>query len=197
MIGRRKILTCCTRTRLLELARRFEITGMSAWSKGDIVDVLVSERRQIPTDELLQKLSREELKAICVEASLDGSGRHRQALIDRILGTKKNNRRQKKSRRKPAMRDLEKARRKAKPDWRNDPNARPDTIGRLERVLELLPVYGFIEAACRRARCSKETFYDFKARYRDFAAEAPDTRIRSGEAGANLRQPNERWPAPE
>ena len=56
--------------------------------------------------------------------------------------------------------------------WRADPRTRPDTIARLEKVLELLAVHAFVEAACRQAGCSKKTFYQFKERYQDFAEEA-------------------------
>ena len=56
--------------------------------------------------------------------------------------------------------------------WRDDPKARPDTIARLEHALDLLAVHGFIESACRQARCSKGTFYDFRKRYEDFAVDA-------------------------
>ncbi len=55
--------------------------------------------------------------------------------------------------------------------WREDGHVRPDTIGRLERVVELLAVHGAIEAACERAHCSKATFYEFKERHPDFAEE--------------------------
>jgi len=56
--------------------------------------------------------------------------------------------------------------------WRDDPQARPDTIARLEKVIELLAVHGYVETACRQAKCSKETYYDFRSRHADFAEEA-------------------------
>ena len=36
--------------------------------------------------------------------------------------------------------------------WREDASTRPDTIARLEKVLEILAVHGVVETACRQAR---------------------------------------------
>ena len=64
-------------------------------------------------------------------------------------------------------------------DWRDDPSVRPDTIARLDKVLELLAVHGVVETACRQAHCSKATFYDFRERHPEFAAEAEDAAARA------------------
>ena len=57
---------------------------------------------------------------------------------------------------------------------------------RLEMAIELLSRCGFIEAACRDARCSKSTFYDFRRRYRDFAKEVDEAARR-----ATMRRPRQ------
>lgn len=63
--------------------------------------------------------------------------------------------------------------------WRDDPNVRPDTLARLEKVLELLSVHGFVETACRQGHCSKRTFYEFKERYPDFVEEVEQATARA------------------
>ena len=63
--------------------------------------------------------------------------------------------------------------------WGDDPKTRPDTIARLEKALEFLSVHGVVDSACRQARCSKTTFYDFKERYEDFAKDAQDAADRA------------------
>ena len=63
--------------------------------------------------------------------------------------------------------------------WRDDQTARPNTIARLEKVLEILAVHGVIETACRQARCSKKTFYEFRQRHPDFAGEADEATRRA------------------
>ena len=85
MATKRKILDALTRTGLLDIARQFEITGLTAQSKADIVDVLAGSRNVQP-EEFLTLLARDDLKGLCRSLGLDESGRERQVLMDRLMG---------------------------------------------------------------------------------------------------------------
>lgn len=85
MVTKRKILEAVTRTRLLDIARQYEIPGLSAQSKANIVDALAGSRKVQP-NEFLTLFSRDQLKGLCQTLSLDESGREKQLLIDRLLG---------------------------------------------------------------------------------------------------------------
>ncbi len=82
---RRDILACLTRARLVELARIFDIRGITGLAKADIVDAL-ARAQTVPTEALLAQLKRTELKAICRHLGLDDSGREKARIIRRILG---------------------------------------------------------------------------------------------------------------
>ena len=90
MASKRKILEAMTRTGLLEIAKHYEITGLTAQSKADIVDALAGSRKVQP-DEFLALFSRDDLKGICHDLDLDESGREKQILIDRITGLETTN----------------------------------------------------------------------------------------------------------
>jgi hypothetical protein len=74
LVRRRDILESLTRVRLLDLARTFEVPGLSGQAKGIIADTL-ARKRSISTETMLDQLKRDELKAICRAAGLDDSGR--------------------------------------------------------------------------------------------------------------------------
>ena len=87
MSAKRTVLESLTRKRLIELSHHFEAdfapTGMN---KDELVDELARLRRT-KMEELLPELSRDELKTACEWLELDASGRQKQVIIDRILGS--------------------------------------------------------------------------------------------------------------
>lgn len=85
MASKRKILETISRQDLLEIARNFDITGLTGKNKVEIIDSVVGVR-SISADAVLGLLSRDDLKAICRDLGLDDAGREKQALIDRLLG---------------------------------------------------------------------------------------------------------------
>jgi adenine-specific DNA-methyltransferase len=85
MPSKRVILEALTRTGLLGIARHYEITGLTAQSKANIVDALAGSRKVQP-EEFLALFGRDDLKGLCGSLGLDESGREKQALIDRLMG---------------------------------------------------------------------------------------------------------------
>ena len=85
MVQRRRILAAVTRARLVELAREFEIPGLTRRPKEEIVRA-ISAKRSVKTHDLLESLKREELKAACRAVKLDDGGRQKAALIARLMG---------------------------------------------------------------------------------------------------------------
>src|SRR5262245_48416142 len=85
MPGKREILQTLTRQLLIELAGELDYDGLTGKSKDDIVDVLV-EARGFRLEEVLQNVSRDQLKEICRAVGVSDSGREKQMLIDRLLG---------------------------------------------------------------------------------------------------------------
>ncbi|MBM4071877.1 MAG: tetratricopeptide repeat protein [Planctomycetes bacterium] len=90
MASKRKILEAMTRSGLLDIAKHYEITGLTAQSKANIVDALAGSRKVQP-DEFLTLFSRDDLKGLCQALSLDESGREKQLLIDRLMGLETGN----------------------------------------------------------------------------------------------------------
>lgn len=90
MASKRKILEAMTRNSLLDIARHYEITGLTAQSKANIVDALAGSRK-VQLDEFLTLFSRDDLKRLCHALSLDESGREKQLPIDRLLGREAGN----------------------------------------------------------------------------------------------------------
>ena len=64
MPSRRRILGALTRTRLLEMARVFKLSGLTGKSKDEIVSK-IARLRSIELPDLLRMLNRNELKAAC------------------------------------------------------------------------------------------------------------------------------------
>jgi hypothetical protein len=85
MPNKRQILQCLSRSALIEIARIFEIAGMTGKTKDDILDGLKS-KRSISIQDILSQLSRDELKGICESLGFDGSGKEKNLLINRICG---------------------------------------------------------------------------------------------------------------
>jgi len=85
MVQRRKLLATLTRARLAELAAQLGIPGLSGKSKDTVVQAIAGART-VKTADLLQSLSRDELKALCRAFDLDEGGRDKQSLIARLAG---------------------------------------------------------------------------------------------------------------
>jgi len=85
LASKREILETLSRARLLELARRLDLAGLTAKPKAEVVRSIVA-RRSIPIEALLGHLARAELKAICRALGLDDGGREKALLIARLLG---------------------------------------------------------------------------------------------------------------
>jgi len=85
MTKKQRILTTLTKQRLIEIAGQFEISGLTGYSKGDIV-LDLSRRRSLSVEGVLEYLTRDELKGICLELGLDETGKEKNILIDRIIG---------------------------------------------------------------------------------------------------------------
>jgi hypothetical protein len=85
MATRKQVLDGITRSRLLDIARNFDLTGLTSMPKDDIAGALAS-KRSIAMESILELLSREELKTLCDAIGLDPSGREKALLIERICG---------------------------------------------------------------------------------------------------------------
>lgn len=86
MASRRQILDTLTRQHLLDLAATADISRLTGKAKTDIVDALVASR-SLKLEAVLATLSRDQLKAVCRDIGLDDSGKEKQVLIARLLGT--------------------------------------------------------------------------------------------------------------
>jgi hypothetical protein len=85
MPGKRQILECLSRLKLIEIAGVFEITGISGKPKDIILDSLMS-KRSIPIQDILNQLNRDDLKSICDSLGIDSSGKEKGLLVHRICG---------------------------------------------------------------------------------------------------------------
>jgi len=85
MTSKRQILEVLTRSRLLDVARSFDIAGLTGRPKAEVVAALVRSRA-IDIEGLLDALKRAELKAACRAVQLDDGGRSKAELIARLLG---------------------------------------------------------------------------------------------------------------
>ncbi len=80
-----KLLNGLSRTRLLDLAAHFELSGLTGRKKDEIVTALASHSK-VNFDGVLVLLKRDELKALCRARALDDSGREKAVLIARLTG---------------------------------------------------------------------------------------------------------------
>jgi adenine-specific DNA-methyltransferase len=87
MPNKRHFLQSLSRPVLLDLARFFQIPGISNKPKDDIINALMA-KRSITVEEILGQLSRDDLKGICEALGLDSSGKEKNVLIERISGEK-------------------------------------------------------------------------------------------------------------
>ena len=85
MASKRRILEALTRSGLLDVARHYEITGLTAQNRADILNALALSRKVQP-EEFLTLFARDDLKRMCGSLRLDESGREKQILIDRLMG---------------------------------------------------------------------------------------------------------------
>jgi nucleoid DNA-binding protein len=84
-IDQQSALDTLSKPRLLEIAAAFELGVTPRAKKPEVVDRLVRSRRA-SLERILTLLKRDELKAICVAAGLDDSGRRKAPIAARILG---------------------------------------------------------------------------------------------------------------
>lgn len=84
-IKKRELLESLTKAALADFARGYDVAGFSTMSKPDLVDALAG-LRTLRLAEVLEQLSRDELKAACAAEGLDTSGREKSVLIERLLG---------------------------------------------------------------------------------------------------------------
>jgi len=84
---KKDLLSLISRTRLLELAGNYDVSGLSGKSKDGIVQALV-QYRKIALVDMLETLKRDELKDLCKKLSLDESGREKGVLIERLVNGK-------------------------------------------------------------------------------------------------------------
>ncbi len=74
-----------TKPRLLEIAGTLDLGLPGRLLKPELVDAVAASPRA-PFPRILELLLRDELKAICRTAGIDGSGRAKAVIVDRILG---------------------------------------------------------------------------------------------------------------
>jgi hypothetical protein len=92
-VTKRNVLEQLSKQRLIEIAQALEIHLGVNKPKADFVDAIVKDRRGVwpyaPTDnavaDVLNLLSRDELKAVCRGLGLDETGRSKQEIIDRMV----------------------------------------------------------------------------------------------------------------
>ena len=84
-VKKRTLLESLSKAALVEFARGWDVPGFSTMSKPELVDALAG-MRSLPLADVLEQLSRDELKAACEAEGLDTSGREKSVLIERLLG---------------------------------------------------------------------------------------------------------------
>lgn len=82
---KRTALAVLNRNRLLELTSHFTLEVHDLRAKADHISA-ITRKRSLPFGEVLERLSRDELKTMCVELGLDDSGREKRLIVERILG---------------------------------------------------------------------------------------------------------------
>jgi len=85
MINKRKILKKLNRNILLDIARSFEVPGLSAKKRDDIVDALM-RIRSIPAEEILAALRVGELKDLCREFEISPVSWRKIDMIQALVG---------------------------------------------------------------------------------------------------------------
>lgn len=82
---KRAALGVLSRDRLAELTGHFDLEVHDLRAKADHIGAII-RKRSLPFAEVLQLLSRDELKSMCVELELDDGGREKRVIVERILG---------------------------------------------------------------------------------------------------------------
>lgn len=88
MLKKREVLVYFTKKKLLDICKYFELTGLSANRKDDIVDELMGYR-SISLDEILPLLKVNELKDLCYDYDIETKSNKKADLINSISGIKK------------------------------------------------------------------------------------------------------------
>lgn len=84
-VDQRQALATLNKAQLRDLADFFDLAPPSALLKDDLIDLLARSKRA-SFEKILGELMLKELKAICLAAGLDDSGRSKAPIVDRILG---------------------------------------------------------------------------------------------------------------
>ena len=84
MPNKRQILEILSRALLLEIARSFELPGLTAKPKDEILCAIMG-KRSISIDEILQTLKVSDLKGICREFSITAGSAGKDDLISLLL----------------------------------------------------------------------------------------------------------------
>jgi hypothetical protein len=84
MPNKRQILEILSRALLLEIARSFEIPGLTAKPKDEILGAIMG-KRSISIDEILQNLKVSDLKGICREISITAGSAGKDDLISLLV----------------------------------------------------------------------------------------------------------------
>lgn len=85
MASKREILETLSRAKLLELAKAFELTGLTGKPKAEVVRAMAGQRG-VPVEKVLEQLNRAQLKAVCRALGLDDKGREKALLVARLVG---------------------------------------------------------------------------------------------------------------
>jgi len=89
MPNKRQLLQPLSRALLLDIARTFEMSGLTAKPKEEIVDALMA-KRSIPIEEMLETLKLPELKDLCQEFSIVPGAARKEELIAALVSGEPN-----------------------------------------------------------------------------------------------------------
>lgn len=87
MLNKRQILESLPRTLLLEIARTFELPGLTAKKREEILDALMGVR-SIPADDILGTLRIDDLKNLCREHEISPDSWRKDDIIKAVLSYK-------------------------------------------------------------------------------------------------------------
>ena len=86
MPTKRAVLDLLKRDELIEALAFYEIDGVDRRAREPMVDALAASRK-VSLAEVVTGFSRDRLKELCRALVLDDSGREKQVLVDRLVGT--------------------------------------------------------------------------------------------------------------
>jgi type I restriction enzyme M protein len=87
MPQKREVLQLFTRDELVTVVDRFELSASDRRSKDALIDTVASSKKATLVD-VLPELSRDRLKELCRAFDLDDGGREKNALVERLTGSK-------------------------------------------------------------------------------------------------------------